>query len=79
MPTAEDAPGQSSSSQRRARAVWTNQKGIQGSKATPDVDSSKSFHTDFGAMVCKSSPAPENLPGSQAVSSKEEVRIETNK
>lgn len=61
------------------QAVRTNQKGIQGSKVNPATDSSESFCTDFGATLYRSSPAPENLPGLLAASSKEEVRTETNK
>lgn len=71
-----DAPAAHSGVAQNARR---NQKGIQGSKVIPATDPSESFHTSFGAVLRKSSPAPENLPGSRAESSKEEVRIETNK
>lgn len=74
-------PGQKCprSSKWSAQNAWTNQKGTQGSKVIPATDPSESFHTSFGAVLRKSSPAPENLPGLRAESSKEEVRIETNK
>lgn len=62
-----------------AQGVQTNQKGIQGSKVNQATNSSESFCTDFGVKLCRSSPAPENLPGLLAVSSKKEVRTETNK
>lgn len=85
MLVAEDGsqgmPGQRcpGSSQWCAQNEWTNQKGIQGSKVIPATDPSESFCTSFGAVLCKSSPAPENQPGWRVESSKKEVRIETNK
>lgn len=85
MPVAQDGPqgmpGQRcpSSSQWCAQNARTNQKGIQGLKVIPAMDPSESCRINFGAVLRKSSPAPENLPGSRAESSKEEVRIETNK
>lgn len=57
----------------------TDQKATEGSKVTPARNSSKPFRTDFGAALCKSSPAPEKLPAWRGASSKEEVRIETGK